>query len=251
MKVVSIIPARAGSKGIPGKNIKLLGGYPLIAYSIVVSKLSSMIGRTMVSTDSQEIANIALFYGAEVPFLRPAEISRHRSTDLEFIQHTIGWLEGNKEEMPDLLVLLRPTTPLRRCEEVESAIVYLEKDPNATSLRSAHALSESPHKMFQTDERGYFQGFFPKDARPEYHDLSRQLFPTAYHPNGYVDIVRVDMVRKANLLWGQHILAFVTDFATEIDLPENFEYLEYHLGRYGNPIHDYLKKFFPEEEKIG
>jgi len=249
MKIISIIPARAGSKGIPGKNVKLLGGYPLIAYSIVASKLSSIIERTIVSTDSQEIADIGVSYNAEVPFLRPVEISQDHSTDLEFIQHAISWLEEDEEQISDLLVLLRPTTPLRCPEEMESAIIYLERYPNATSLRSAHILPESPHKMFQISEEGYFRGFFPEDPRPEYHNLSRQSFPTAYHPNGYVDFIKVETIRKTDLLWGSYILAFITSFAPEADCPENFEYLEFRLDKYGSPIYDYLRKYFPKEHK--
>ena len=247
MKCISIIPARAGSKGIPGKNIKLLGGYPLIAYSIIASKLSVMIDRTIVSTDSREIADIALSYGAEVPFLRPAEISGDKSTDLEFIQHTISWLEKKEGQVPDFLVLLRPTTPLRRPEEMESAIIYLEKYFNATSLRSAHSLPEPPQKMFKIDKEGYFRGFFPRDPRPEYFNMPRQSFPVAYQPNGYVDVIKTETVRRGDL-WGSYILAFVTSFASEADLPENFEYLEYQLARDGNPIYDYLKNF-PMEDK--
>ncbi len=248
MKIVSIIPARAGSKGIPGKNIKFLGGYSLIAYSIIVSKLIPMIEQTIVSTDSQEIADIAVSYGAKVPFLRPAEISQDHSTDLEFIQHAIDWLE-REEQMPDFLVLLRPTTPLRRPEEIESAIIYLEECSNATSLRSAHMLPESPHKMFQINKKGYFKGFFREDPSSPYHDMPRQLFPTAYHPNGYVDIIRTETVRKMNLLWGSSILAFVTDSISEVDHPKDFEYLEFQLDRHGSPIQDYLKTYFPKGYK--
>ena len=96
MKIYSIIPARGGSKEVPKKNIKPLGGFPLMAYSIIASKLSSRIERTIVSTDSQEIADIALSYGAEVPFLRPAEIAQDHSTDLELIQHAISWFRMAK-----------------------------------------------------------------------------------------------------------------------------------------------------------
>ncbi len=247
MKCISIIPARAGSKGILGKNIKFLGGYPLIAYSIVVSKMSLGIERTIVSTDSQEIADIAIGYGAEVPFLRPARISRDKSTDLEFIQYAIDWFNENERWVPEYIVLLRPTTPLRHSDDIESAIIYLERYPKATSLRSAHALPEPPQKMFKVDKEGYFRGFFPRDPRPDYHNMPRQSFPVAYQPNGYVDIIKTETIRTGSSLWGLDILAFVTQFAPEADLPESFEYLEYCLARDGSSIHDYLKENFPKE----
>jgi len=247
MKIVCIIPARGGSKGVPKKNIKLLGGYPLIVYSVVASKLSSKIERTIVSTDSREIADIALFYGAEVPFLRPTEIAQDHSTDLELFQHAISWFKENESVVSDLLVQLRPTTPLRIPSEIDRALVYMEGYPDASSLRSAHELPEPPHKMFQIDEKGFFKGFFPDDPRPEYYDLPRQLFPKAYHPNGYVDIMKTDVIQNTNSLHGPNILAFVTTFAVEVDRPEDFEYIEYQLSKYGNPIYEYLAKHFPKK----
>ncbi|MCK4326103.1 acylneuraminate cytidylyltransferase family protein [bacterium] len=246
-KIIGVIPARGGSKGIPKKNIKLLGGHPLIAYSIIVSKLSARVEQTIVSTDSQEIADIALFYGAEVPFLRPPEISQDNSTDLELFQHAINWFKEKEEIMPTLLVHLRPTTPLRIPSEVDNAIDYIKEESQATSLRSAHELPEPPQKMFQVDEKGFFNGFFPDHPKQEYYNLPRQFFPKAYHPNGYVDIIKPDFVQKTNSLHGPNILAFVTSFAAEVDSLESFEYLEYRLSKYGNPIYEYLKEHFPEE----
>lgn len=244
MKAYSIIPARGGSKGVPKKNIRFLGGFPLIAYSIAVSRLSSDIERTIVSTDSQEIADIALSYGAEVPFLRPAEISQDHSTDLELFLHAIDWFKENEKIVPDLLIQLRPTTPLRTAEELNCAIRFIKGNDKADSLRSAHELSEPPQKMLQICKNGFFKGFFPDDPRPEYYNLPRQSFPKAYQPNGYVDIVRPDFVQEENKLYGPNILAFITSFVNEVDKPDDFEYLEYQLAKLGNPIYEYLKKEF-------
>lgn len=248
MRIYSIIPARGGSKRFPGKNIKCLGGYPLIAYAIYASRLSRKIERTIVSTDSKEIADIARKYGAEVPFLRPPEISQDDSTDLEFFQHVINWFKEKESIAPDLLVQLRPTTPLRIRSEIDRAIDFIKERPDSTSLRSAHELSEPPYKMFQIDDKGFFKGFFPDDPRPEYYNLPRQLFHKAYHPNGYVDIIKTDFVQKNNSLHGLNILGFVTSVSTEVDRPEDFEYLEYQLSKYGNPIYEYLAKNFPRED---
>lgn len=244
-KIVGVIPARAGSKGILKKNIKPLGGYPLIAYSIVAAKLSSKIERTIVSTDSQEIADIALFYGAEVPFLRPEKIAQDSSTDLELFQHAISWFKEQGGMVPSLLVQLRPTTPLRIPSEIDRAITYVKNRPDVSSLRSAHELSEPPQKMFQIDRKGFFRGLFPDDPRPEYYNLPRQQFPKTYHPNGYIDIIKTDAVRETNSLYGSDILAFVTSFASEVDGVEDLEYLEYQLDKYRSPVYEYLTKHFP------
>lgn len=247
MKIYAIIPARGGSKGVPKKNIRLLGGYPLIVYSIIASKLSSKIERTIVSTDSQEIAEIAKKYGAEAPFLRPTEIAQDKSSDLELFQHTISWFKKNERTVPELLVHLRPTTPLRIPSEIDRAIACIKKFPDATSLRSAHELSEPPQKMFQIDEKGFFRGFFSDDPRPEYYNLPRQSFLNAYYPNGYIDIIKTNYVQETNLLHGPNILAFVTPSTVEVDKVEDFESLEYQLSKYDNPVYDYLAEHFSKE----
>lgn len=245
--IYSVIPARSGSKGVPDKNIKLLGGYPLIAYAITASKLCNKIDRTIVSTDSKEIARIAVKYGAEAPFLRPAAISQDRSTDLELFQHAIAWFEEQEGRIPQFIIHLRPTTPLRDESELGRAIEYIQRCPDSTSLRSVHELAESPHKVFQIDDAGFLNGFFPDDPRPEYYNLPRQSFPKAYYPNGYVDIVKPDYIEKTGLLHGARMIGFVTAVATEVDRPEDFDYLEYQLNKYKNTIYGYLKSNFPKE----
>ena len=244
--VVAVIPARAGSKGVIDKNIKLLAGYPLIAYSVVAARLASSIDRIIVSTDSEEYASIACKYGAEVPFLRPEEISGDNSTDYDFIKHLLDWLLCDESKLPKYLVHLRPTTPLRVSSEMDRAISLMKERSDCTSLRSAHELPEPPHKMFQINQEGFFDGFFPDDPREEYYNLPRQTFPKAYHPNGYVDIIKPDFAQKTGLLYGSKMLGFVTPLTVEVDMPEDFELLEYRLSKYGNPVYEYLLKKFPE-----
>lgn len=246
MLIYSIIPARSNSKAIISKNIKPLNGFPLLAYSIAASKLIKGISRTIVSTNSPEIAELAKKYGAESPFLRPEKFCRDSSNDLDAIGHALRWLEKNEGKTPDLVVYLRPTTPLRDPSLVGVAIKQMQKNPKATSLRSAHILAEPPQKMYQLNKTGFFVGFFPNHPKPEYCGIPRQLFPQAYHPNGYVDIVRNDFIKKSGykLCFGEKILPFITPIVTEIDLPEDFEYLEYYLRKQSNPIRDYLVKNF-------
>jgi len=243
-KVFVIIPARSGSKGVPRKNIRLLGGYPLTAFSIVAAKMWSEIERVVVSTDSAEIAEIAKFYGAEVPFLRPPELAQDTSLDIDFIRHALDWFQSHEGSQPDLLIQLRPTTPLRDPALIDSAIRTIQSNAEATSLRSVHEIQEPVQKMMGIRD-GLLIGLFPDDPRSEYYNLPRQAFPPSYHPNGYVDIIRTDFVMRGSSLHGPRILAFVTPVAVEVDRPEDFEYLEYLVEKKGHPLYEYLMANFP------
>ena len=243
MKIYATIPARGGSKGVPGKNIINLGGYPLIAYSISAAKLVPCIDRIIVSTDSEEIASIAKTYGAEVPFLRPAAISQDLSTDLEWYMHFIDWLKSTEGVLPDLCIHLRPTTPLRVPAVISQAVDSFINNSNATSLRSAHESSQPPQKVFSINEEGCFKGYFSDITNP---NLPRQMFAKSYSPNGYVDIIKTEYVLKNNLFHGDRILAFITSFTGDIDIHEDSEYLQYVLDKHGSPIHDYLINNFPK-----
>lgn len=235
----AIIPARGGSKGVPRKNIKLLKGFPLIAYSIAAAKLSKLTNRIIVSTESSEIAAIAQQYGAEVPFLRPAEYAQDRSPDIDFIRHAIEWFKENETRQPDLLIHLRPTTPLRDPALMDEAIDNIANNHDATALRSVHELAEPPQKMLGI-EQGYLTGLFPQDTRPEYYNLPRQVFPKAYHPNGYIDIIRTEYVTKNNALHGPRMIGFITPFTIEVDTPDDFSHLEYHIEKRLHPLTEYL-----------
>jgi CMP-N-acetylneuraminic acid synthetase len=235
----AIIPARGGSKGVPRKNIKLLKGFPLIAYSIAAAKLSKMIERIIVSTESTEIAAIAQKYGAEVPFLRPVEFAQDQSPDIDFVRHAIDWFEKHETSPPDLFVHLRPTTPLRDPALIDKAIIDIINNKEATALRSVHELAEPPQKLFGI-KQGYLVGLFPYETRPEYYNLPRQAFPKAYHPNGYVDIIRTEYVKNNNTLHGLWMIGFVTPFTIEIDKPDDFNHLEYSLEKGSHPLYEYL-----------
>lgn len=243
--IIGIIPARGGSKGVPKKNIRKLGGYPLIAYSIVASLLSKKIQRTIVSTDSEEIAEVARAYGAEVPFMRPKEFARDDSPDIEFVIHALQWFQENGGFCPELMVHLRPTTPMRDVGHIDSAIDKIIAKPEATSLRSVHEVTESPYKLFGISD-GFLVGLFPDDQRPEYYNLPRQAFPPVYKPNGYVDIIRSETVLGTNSLHGPRMLAFLTPDTGELDREEDFDFIEFKLGRCRFEIYEYLKNNFKE-----
>lgn len=239
--VVAIIPARSGSKGIPHKNIVDIEGFPLIAYSIIAARLSKTINRVVVSTDSSEIANMAIKYGAEVPFLRPNKFATDKSPDIEFVKHALDWFQSNEGSIPEYLVHLRPTTPLREAGIIDKAIRLVFKTPEATSLRSVHEIRESPYKLLGM-KKGYLVGLFPDDPRPEYYNLPRQEFPPIYQPNGYVDVLISKQVLATNKLHGDNVLGFITEDYGEIDKKEDLETVKYFLKKNKYDIYKYLRK---------
>ena len=135
--VIAIIPARSGSKSVSDKNVKMLSGHPLMAYSIAAAKLSKSINRVIVSTNSEDYANIATSYGAEAPFIRPEEHSTDTATDRGWVIHAMEWLKKNENKVPDYWVHLRPTTPLRDFKII--ALALLSK----TKLSSTKAIMSS------------------------------------------------------------------------------------------------------------
>jgi CMP-N,N'-diacetyllegionaminic acid synthase len=240
-RVIAIIPARGGSKGVPGKNIKMLAGYPLIAFSIAAAKLSTRIERIIVSTDSPEIAEISKKFGAEVPFMRPVELAQDKSGDIDFMLHALKWFRDNDNENWEYWVHLRPTTPLRNPESVDTAIDEIIKNAGSTSLRSGHIAPESPFKWFRKNSNGYFEpliGSLTSDKA----NAPRQEFPDAYIPDGYVDVLKASYILNHNLLHGNKMIAFKSPFCTEVDSKEDFEYLEYEIKTKGSPLLGYLSK---------
>ena len=238
----AIIPARGGSKGVPGKNIRTLRGHPMIAYSIIAARECTNIDRVIVSTDSSKIAEIAKSYGAEVPFMRPPKLAGDLSPAIDYMAHACDQLAALDNYKPDMLVMLLPTTPLRDPAVIDEAITKLRRTPEATGLRSAHELQEPPQKMMGV-ENGYLCGLFPSDPRPEYFNLPRQIFPIAYHPNGYIEIVRRKTLVNEGTLYGTRILGFITPFTIEIDAHKDFDYLQFIIDQNEHPLVAKLDSF--------
>ena len=228
LNTICVIPARSGSKGIRDKNILNLRGHPLLAWSIEVAKKSNLIERTIVSTDSEEYKEIALSYGAEVPFLRPKELSQDNSTDLEFMKHLLMYLEEN-ENLPKIIVHLRPTTPVRDYKIVDKAILNFDAN-KFTSLRSVHKISTPVEKIFKLNENQTLSSLNDDFEIDKFND-PRQSFENAYEANGYVDILKTDFILNNNLLHGNNCQAFLTARTYDIDEKEDYEDLEYILTR--------------------
>jgi CMP-N,N'-diacetyllegionaminic acid synthase len=236
MSMIAIIPARSGSKGVPGKNIKLLGGIPLFAFSIIAAKMMPSVSRVIVSTDSEVYAQIAIEYGAEVPFLRPNEISGDKSTDFDLFLHALNWFKENENLIPEYLLHLRPTTPLRNPQIMEDAVkLFFENKDLASSLRSGHSAPESPYKWFLKDENNYFKGL-RDDLTPEKVNLPRQSFPSVYIPDGYIDILKSSVILDSGTLHGDKMLVFESPFCVEVDTKDDFEYLEFQIEKEGSSI---------------
>ena len=217
-----LIPARSGSKGIPKKNIVLLRDIPLIAYTIFVAKNSKNINNVYVSTDSDEIAEIARFYGALTPFLRPKYLASDKANDREVFCHFFN--EAKKLSIPlsTEIIHLRPTTPGRDIYELNKAISNFKLDNNCSSMRSAHESELYPHKWFNINKI-YLEPVIKSDSNVEITNLPRQSFPKVFIPNGYIDIVRNSIFKFEGRFHGEKIMPFITKPAIDID---NFKDLE-------------------------
>lgn len=222
MKTLALIPARGGSKRIPNKNIKLLSRNPLIAYTIGSAKKSKYINRIVVSTDSEEIAEVSKKYGAEVPFLRPKSISQSDSTEMQFFEHALDWFKKNENYEPDLIVLLYPTSPFRKPESINKAIEEMLRHPEADSLRSVKLCSEHPYKMW-TIEEGYLKPYV-KNKNSNIHTLSYQLFPKVYIQNASIYITKPATIRNKKSPVGDIVIPFIMDEIESIDINSQIDF---------------------------
>jgi len=223
-KIYAIIPARSGSKGVKNKNIANIGGIPMIAHTIKSALSSNYIDRVIVSTDSKEYADISRSFGAEVPFLRPSNISKDYSTDTDFFLHLIKWLENNENYCPEYLVHLRPTTPIRDKKVIDSAIKNFIGS-GYSALRSIHKMSDTSYKTFEIEENK-LKMINSNNFDIEKTTLPRQSFPSTYDPNGYIDIVKKSNI-VSGFIHGSKVMPFLTKKTYEVDEIEDLEYIKY------------------------
>lgn len=227
MEVLGLIPARGGSKSIPRKNIRSFAGHPLIAYSIAAGKSATTVSRVVVSTDDEEIASVARSYGAETPFLRPKDISQDHTSDLPVFQHALQWLAGQEGYKPDVVVQLRPTSPLRRVEHIDRSLYYLLEHPEADSARTICVPFQNPYKMWRIEESGLMKPLISCDIQEAYNQ-PRQALPEVYWQTGYVDAVWSDTIMQKNSMTGDRILPVVIDPEDwiDIDSPDDWQRAE-------------------------
>lgn len=231
MKILAIIPARGGSKSIKDKNIRLINGKPLITFSIEQALGSKYISRTIVSTDSLKYAKIAEKYGAEVPFIRPADISGDFSTDLEVFQHALQWLRENEKYVPEICVHLRPTHPIRSVDDIDQMIQILINNSKVDAVRSLVPVSHTPYKMWFRNNEGIITPIL-KCNIDEAYNAPRQSLPEVYLQNANIDIVRTNVILNKNSMTGETIYGYVMKEIFDIDTMDDlYEVRKYYQLR--------------------
>jgi N-acylneuraminate cytidylyltransferase len=230
-EVLALIPARGGSKGIPRKNIIAIGGKPLIAWSILQALESARISRVIVSTDDDEIAAVAEGWGAEVPFRRPAEYAGELSPDIDVFRHVLEHLERDGY-VPDLVVHLRPTGPVRFVRDIDAAVDLLAGRPDVDAVRSVSVVHQTPYKMWQIADDGTMRPIISLPDLPDSQSRPRQLLPMVYWQNGYVDVLRPRAVLEKGSMWGDRVVPFIVETVPfELDYPEDIPRVEEALRR--------------------
>jgi N-acylneuraminate cytidylyltransferase/CMP-N,N'-diacetyllegionaminic acid synthase len=215
-KVLGLITARGGSKGIPGKNITLLGDKPLIAWTIESALNASVIDKLVVSTDSKQIADVSKDWGAEVPFVRPLELSGDNSPHIDVLIHAVMWLRENADYFPDYVMLLQPTSPFRTTDDIEkSARLAFESD--ADCIISVQESLSHPYTMTQITDNNMFSGFLMSaHQRDEYQN--RQTRPQFYSLNGAIYLIKVDVLLETNTIYPDFTMTYMMPEERSLDI---------------------------------
>ena len=228
-EVLAVIPARGGSKGIPRKNIKDFAGFPLIAYSIAAAKQSKLVTRVIVSTDDEEIAGIARQWGAETPFLRPAEFARDNTLDLPVMQHCLSWLRENEGYQPDMVLWLRPTSPIRPKSCLDEAVQLLLDHPEADSVRGVVGAGQNPFKMWTIDaDTGALKPLLTVEGIKEPYNAPRQALPEAFWQTGHIDSIWTKTILEKGSMTGDVIFPLMIDprYTVDIDVASDWKNAE-------------------------
>jgi len=226
---VGLIPARGGSKGVPRKNVRLLCGKPLLAYTAEAALAARRLDRVILSTDDEEIAGIGRQYGVEVPFLRPAELAGDDTPTLPVVQHTLSYLEERGEKY-DAICLLQPTSPLRRSADIDACIDLLEERGADCVVTVLPVPPEHhPYWVYFQNESGWLQ-LTTGESEPV---PRRQQLPPAFHREGSVYVTRRDVVMEMNSLYGVRVIGYPLygKRSVNIDALSDWEEAENLIGR--------------------
>jgi N-acylneuraminate cytidylyltransferase len=198
-----------------------------MAYSIAAGLATRSVDRVIVSTDDEEIAELARRYGAETPFLRPAGLAQDNTPDLPVFLHALDWLEENEGYRPDILVQLRPTSPFRRTGHIDNAVESLIAHPEADAIRTVCVPFQNPFKMWRIGPDGFMQPLV-ETGLAEAYNLPRQALPEVYWQTGYVDAAWADTLRSKNSMTGDRILPLIigAEEWIDIDSPEDWRRAE-------------------------
>ena len=231
-EVLAIIPARGGSKGVKRKNIRELNGIPIIGYTINAARNSKYVSRVMVSTEDAEIADVSMSLGAEVPFLRPSELASDNSPTMDCILHMLKYLEENEGYIPDYVVLLQCTSPLRTSKHIDEAY---EKLINSSfdSIISVAEVESNPYwsNIFKGEKLEYFIEDGKKITR-------RQDLPEVYRMNGAIYLAKLNVLKNENTFECENLTGYVMDeyASVDIDTEMDFKIAEVILKEFSNRI---------------
>jgi CMP-N-acetylneuraminic acid synthetase len=220
MEVLAVITARGGSKSIPGKNIIPFLGKPLIAWSVEAALAAESVTRVITTTDNAQIAAAAKAAGSEIPFIRPAELAQDETPDLPVFEHVLNWLLENESYSPDIVVHLRPTTPLRPPGLIDKGVRLLADDPAADSVRAVCKPMNNPFKMWRISADGSMRAL--QDCGiPEPYNQPRQKLPDAYWQTGTFDAFRPACILRKRSMTGERILPLVIDTGMAVDIDDD------------------------------
>lgn len=222
MSILGLISARGGSKGIPYKNIKPLNGKPLIAYTIEQARESKCLTRLIVSTDDENIADMAKEYGAEVPFMRPNELAQDHTPGIDVVLHAIDWLNANEGYCPDAIMLLQPTSPFRMAADIDNAVaIYNERNP--LSLVSVCIANDNPYWMMSINN-GILTPLFGHIDHTRRQDL-----PKAYKLNGAIYISSPAMLKERRTFFTENTIPYIMPRERSMDIDDM---LDFHFAEY-------------------
>jgi CMP-N,N'-diacetyllegionaminic acid synthase len=229
--VVGLIPARAGSKRVPNKNIRPLAGHPVIAYTIAAALESGTFRSVIVSTDSEEIAEIARHYGAEVPFLRPAEFATDTSPDIQWIEDTLKRLQ-QEDRAPDCFSILRPTSPFRKAATIRRAWSAFAAAEGVDSLRAVEKCKQHPGKMWIIRGDRMFPLLPIGPAEQPWHSSQYPTLPPVYVQNASLEIAWSRVVFEGRTIAGNVLMPFLTEGDEGYDVNDvaDWIYAEYLLN---------------------
>lgn len=231
-RVVALVPARGGSKRVPRKNVRSLAGHPLIAYSIAAARRSGVFDAVVVSTDDAETAEIAVRYGAEVPFLRPPQLATDTSPDIEWVVDTLERLAAGGRSF-DCFSILRPTNPFRTDDTVRRAWQLFVRHPEAHSLRAVQPCGEHPDKMWVIRGEVMYPLLPFRIGDTPWHSNQYAALPEIYVQNASLEIARVATALEGRSIAGEIVIPFVTEGHEGVDVntPADWEFVEFLLGR--------------------
>jgi CMP-N-acetylneuraminic acid synthetase len=223
LKILGIVPARGGSKGVPGKNIRPLGNKPLIAHTLETAMASLCFDRLVASTDSETIAAVARIYRAEVPWLRPPELATDDANIMDAVLYTLDRLKTGEDYVPDAVMLLQPTSPFRSVGTIQDAVKLFQM-VGPESVISVSPARDHPYLCKRIDERGVLQDFLSVESKP----VNRQQLPHAYSLNGMIYLTALDTLLGKHSFYSDrpHALVVPEEESVDIDTPADWEMAE-------------------------